>query len=132
MSGKVIADWIDRKNGPLDPIFGVLLNPSAGRVGKGDSCFLHHFLYDEDGKYAYHSAVHDAFGYLKDIHNEGPGYNYINQSILTSKNALSGQVYGIKFWEEVLEYFTLKPSLVHLANYVSGALFAKNNIIKWY
>ena len=30
LAGKVIADWVDRENGPLDPIFGVLLNPTAG------------------------------------------------------------------------------------------------------
>ena len=30
LGGKVIADWVDRDNGPLDPLFGVLLNPTAG------------------------------------------------------------------------------------------------------
>ena len=30
LAGKVIADWVDCKNGPLDPIFGVLLQPTAG------------------------------------------------------------------------------------------------------
>jgi len=29
-AGKVIADWIDPLYGPLDPIFGVLLCPTAG------------------------------------------------------------------------------------------------------
>ena len=29
--GKVIADWIDREYGPLDPVFGVLLCPTVGK-----------------------------------------------------------------------------------------------------
>ena len=32
MAGKVIADWVDKENGPLDPIFGVLLQPNAGEL----------------------------------------------------------------------------------------------------
>ena len=38
-AGKVIADWIDPLNGPLDPVFGVLLCPTAG-----DYFFLGYFL----------------------------------------------------------------------------------------
>lgn len=30
LSGKVVADWIDQDYGPLDPFFGVLLNPTLG------------------------------------------------------------------------------------------------------
>ena len=30
LAGKVIGDWVDKKNGPLDAIFGVLLQPTAG------------------------------------------------------------------------------------------------------
>ena len=33
----MIADWIDRTNGPLDPIFGVLLCPTAGNYDIIDS-----------------------------------------------------------------------------------------------
>lgn len=31
LSGKVIADWVDTTAGPMDPIFGVLLSPTAGK-----------------------------------------------------------------------------------------------------
>ena len=31
LAGKVIADWIDPEGGPLDPIFGVILQPTAGK-----------------------------------------------------------------------------------------------------
>lgn len=30
LAGKVIADWLETKYGCLDPIFGVLMNPTAG------------------------------------------------------------------------------------------------------
>ena len=32
MAGKVIADWVDRENGALDPVFGILLQPTAGKL----------------------------------------------------------------------------------------------------
>ena len=30
LAGKVISDWIDPEGGPMDPIFGVILQPTAG------------------------------------------------------------------------------------------------------
>ena len=30
LAGKIIADFIDSTDGPLDPVFGVLLCPVAG------------------------------------------------------------------------------------------------------
>ena len=30
--GKVVADWIDKDYGPLDPIFGALLSPTGGKL----------------------------------------------------------------------------------------------------
>lgn len=34
LSGKVICDWLDHDDQePMDPIFGVLLNPTAGKIG---------------------------------------------------------------------------------------------------
>ena len=32
LAGKVIADWIDPEGGNLDPIFGVILQPTGGRI----------------------------------------------------------------------------------------------------
>ena len=32
-AGKVISDWIDKKYGSIDPVFGALLSPAAGKVG---------------------------------------------------------------------------------------------------
>uniref|UniRef100_A0A7M5XMM5 Uncharacterized protein n=2 Tax=Clytia hemisphaerica TaxID=252671 RepID=A0A7M5XMM5_9CNID len=63
--GKVVADWlpehIKSKTSPMDPIFGTLLNPTGGRVGPGDSGWMHDTLFDDLGPFAYHSAVHDGF-----------------------------------------------------------------------
>ena len=42
-------------------------------MGPGDSVFMHEVLFDDNGNMAYHSAVHDAFGYLFNKHGVGPG-----------------------------------------------------------
>lgn len=78
----------------------MITNP--GRVGPGDSGWVHSLLYDQDGYMAYHSAVHDAFGYLLTYHSVGPGYDYLQKSSLPKNNPLSGQYNGIAFWKNVL------------------------------
>jgi len=104
LSAKVIADWVDRINGPLDPIFGVLLQPTAGRVGPGDSGFLHNMLFEGDQFMAYHSAVHDAFGYLMTSHGVGPGYDYLHEStFFAADHPLAGQTPGISFWRRIMK-----------------------------
>ncbi|XP_012554498.2 uncharacterized protein LOC100205034 isoform X1 [Hydra vulgaris] len=103
ISGKVIADFVAEDYGPLDPIFGVLLNPTTGRVGPGDTGFIHNILFDRDGPMAYHAAVHDAFGYLKTFHNVGPGYNYLGGvSAVETENCMAGQTSGLLFWKFVI------------------------------
>ncbi|XP_057295352.1 uncharacterized protein LOC130623840 [Hydractinia symbiolongicarpus] len=103
LAGKVIADWVDQDNGPLDPIYGVLLNPTAGRVGPGDTGWFHNILFDDTGYMAYHSAVHDGFGYLVSFHKVGPGYDYLYAHILDKTNCMAGQISGISFWKETIE-----------------------------
>eukprot|EP00794_Sanderia_malayensis_P009275 gene9275-10253_t len=103
-AGKVIADWIDRRFGPLDPIFGALLCPTGGRTGPGDSDVTHAILFDDNGPIAYHSAVHDAFGYLLNFHNTGPGYKYLGAfSIFRKDEPMCEQVAGVEFWTQLLE-----------------------------
>ena len=52
---------------------------------------------------AFHSAVHDAFGYLLNFHQTGPGYKYLSgYSIFDAKEPLSEQFSGIEFWSELL------------------------------
>ena len=61
-------------------------------------------LFDDTGPMAYHSAVHDAFGYLITYHNIGPGYDYLGAwSLFESHMPLSGQLSGLKFWNNILK-----------------------------
>ncbi len=65
---------------------------------------MHDEFFDNSGKIAYHSAVHDAFGYLINSHDTGPGYKYLGAfSVFDTKNPLSEQVAGITFWKKTLE-----------------------------
>ncbi|XP_057304186.1 uncharacterized protein LOC130641407 [Hydractinia symbiolongicarpus] len=106
LGGKIIADWVDASygGGPLDPIFGVMLNPTVGKVGPGNGSIIHRWLFDNDGCMAYHAAVHDGFGYLKNFHDKGPGYDYLERNYLLSNlNPLAGQRTGICFWKTLLK-----------------------------
>ena len=77
----------------------------SGRTGPGDDSFLHWLLFDNSGKVAYHSAVHDAFGYLINYHKTGPGYKYLDAaSMFKRDNPLSEQAAGIRFWGKVLKH----------------------------
>ncbi|XP_066936888.1 uncharacterized protein [Clytia hemisphaerica] len=102
--GKVVCDWLacrtESKN-PMDPVFGALLNPTGGRVGPGDDTVLHNLTFDNMGAMAYHAAVHDAFGYLKNNHNLGPGYAYLNQGLFGDGSPFGGQLFGILFWKGI-------------------------------
>ena len=87
-----------------------------GRVGPGDSGWIHDLLFDDRGHMAYHSAVHDAFGYLKVTHDVGPGYNYLNKSSYfhtdDTENCMAGQVPGISFWKKVIDEIQLKQKVL--------------------
>lgn len=75
----------------------------AGRTGPGDSSILHNLLFDDSGPIAFHSAAHDAFGYLLNYHEVGPGYKYLSGfSIFDTTEPLSDQISGVEFWSELL------------------------------
>ncbi|XP_032237856.2 uncharacterized protein LOC116618386 [Nematostella vectensis] len=99
-SGKIVGDMLSG----LDPVFGVLLNPTGGRIGRGDSEKLHKLLYKDEESVAYHSAVHDAFGYLYQYHGLGPGYDYLRSkwTLFKRESPLSGHTSGLKYWKRVL------------------------------
>lgn len=111
MFGKVLGDALG-----IHEVFATLLSPTGGLVGPGndlipgvvDSPHL-----SPDNPVALHGTVHDAAGYLKSFHNEGPGYNYRGNEIegmVTSaiellpeswENTLlplTGQLSGIAYW----------------------------------
>ena len=76
-----------------------------GRVGPGDSKWMHGLLFDNNGYMAYHSAVHDGFGYLITNHQIGPGYDYMKGDALDDTNCMAGQISGIQFWRKTLRGF---------------------------
>ena len=111
MFGKVLGDAFG-----IHEVFAALLSPTGGLVGPGNDlipgCIESPHL-SPDNPVALHGTVHDAAGYLKSYHNEGPGYNYRDdffeglatdaieclpadfQSVLLP---LTGQASGVFFW----------------------------------
>ena len=71
--------------------------PFGGKIGTGDS-LLHNYL-----KFSkvlrMHAISHDAHGFMRSVHNVGPGYVY---TITTEKylrnSMLLGHIWGILFW----------------------------------
>lgn len=91
MFGKVLGDAFG-----IHEIFAALLSPTGGLVGPGNLALQ----LDADDPIALHGTVHDAGGYLKTYHDQGPGYNYLNHKweFLGPDSCISGQVSGILFW----------------------------------
>ncbi len=104
MFGKVLADAFD-----IHEVFASLLSPTGGLVGPGNSA-LH---LAPDNPVGVHGTLHDAAGYLKANHNEGPGYNYredpyeelateaiecLPEALQDWTLPLTGQVSGILYW----------------------------------
>jgi hypothetical protein len=85
--GKVVGDILG-----IDPVFGSLLNPTGGMEGPGNGSRIPPL----DSGDSWHSAFHDAAGYLSTYHGTGPGYDYITGS--GSTNPLDGQVEGLADW----------------------------------
>lgn len=103
MFGKVVGDQLG-----IHPVFATFLNPSGGLIGPGDGLpvsVLEHGLsgaFDENA-WDYHGAAHDAYGYLRNHHDIGPGYQYIDSSlngldIWGTDNPVSGQISGYIYW----------------------------------
>jgi hypothetical protein len=103
MFGKVVGDHLG-----IHPVFAAFLNPSGGIIGPSDevsTLVLEYKLigiYNENA-WDYHGAAHDAYGYLYNHHNTGPGYQYVdsplNQIDLGGTNSpLAGQASGYVYW----------------------------------
>ena len=60
-------------------------------------------FFDNSGPMAYHTMVHDGFGYLYQHHDIGPGYNYLGKcSFFCTYSPLSGHIGGGYFWKDIL------------------------------
>lgn len=82
-------------------------------MGPGDTGFIHNVLFDDRGYMAFHSAVHDAFGYLKTAHGKGPGYDYLSGStFFDTNNCMAGQLPGIAFWKNVVQEIDTKKKVL--------------------
>ncbi|XP_057293209.1 uncharacterized protein LOC130621867 [Hydractinia symbiolongicarpus] len=112
-AGKVIADHIDIQNGALDPIYGVLLCPSAGLRHSGDEKTKssldsyqivdnYWWNYSELTK-SYHAIMYDSFRYLKEYHNEGPGPDYLASHALLYWEPVSEQTTSLLFWKRTID-----------------------------
>ena len=77
---------------------------------------MHDTLFDDMGPFAYHSAVHDGFGYLKTNHETGPGYAYLNKGLFGDWSPFGGQLYGIKYWEEMCKKY--RPDKATLEQFI--------------
>lgn len=98
----------------LHSVWGALLNPTGGIVGPGNLKLFH----SPNSPIELHSCVHDASGYLYNTHDIGNGYNYLKHekpkskkkwcccgTLIPTKSPISGQLNGIKFWENVQTRF---------------------------
>lgn len=138
--GKALGDAFG-----IHEVFASLLSPTGGLVGPGNDFLPVEGVMDAmhlspDNPVALHGTVHDAAGYLKAYHNEGPGYNYrddpiegaITSAVELLPNGLqnmilplTGQLSGIAYWTgEVGEDFAqarLDEGLICLEKELSGA-----------
>jgi len=67
----------------IHPIMCILLNPTAGLIGKGNKTSILEKLtivtrwIQSDAAFYMHAICHDAFGFVEEAFHVGPGYNYI-------------------------------------------------------
>jgi len=71
----------------LHPVFAIMLNPTGGIAGYGNTSIL---TGDMHISMIVHAVVHDGFGYVRSFHNKGPGYNYLSiDSAVTPTSIMS-------------------------------------------
>lgn len=116
--GQMIGDVLG-----INPIQGALMSPAGGLVGAGDSMLRPHL---ETGlRYwtssrnigDWHSAAHDAAGFLWKNFAIGTGYayspishdGYNDDTWLPKRNGLAGQRSGVHYWKRIMP-----PSLTRM------------------
>jgi len=102
--GEIIADTL----GGLDPVFGVLLHPAGGRTELANPNNKHFRIPRRDQEeieaMLYHTATHDACGYLNEYHYIGPGYNYLGTMLTVFPTCIpqSGRLAALMFWKKLI------------------------------
>ncbi|WP_161569220.1 WXG100 family type VII secretion target [Candidatus Oscillochloris fontis] len=86
--GQVVGDTLG-----VDAVFGAMLNPTGGMPGPGDLA-----IPTGESSVSYHSAFHDAAGFMHTYYEIGPGYDYLNREWSSTDNPLTGQVSGLAYW----------------------------------
>ncbi|KAI6655020.1 Protein of unknown function DUF909 [Oopsacas minuta] len=113
--GKIVGDALG-----LHPVFGALLNPTGGIVGKNNSNALLRSLviFPSIKKNA---IIHDATGYLRYYHGIGPGYKYLDVGDIRGRlTAFNGVLYGYKLpLANIRNLYTFEKNLAkEVVNYV--------------
>lgn len=102
--GEIIADTL----GGLDPVFGVLLYPAGGRTELVNPNNKHFRITSKEQEeieaILYHTATHDACGYLNEYHQIGPGYNYLGTRLTVVPTCFpqSGRLAALMFWKKLI------------------------------
>ncbi|CAH3131784.1 unnamed protein product [Porites lobata] len=102
--GEIIADTL----GGLDPVFGILLYPAGGRTELANPNNKHFRItgkeQEEIEAILYHTATHDACGYLNEYHQIGPGYNYLGTRLTVVPTCFpqSGRLAALMFWKKLI------------------------------
>jgi hypothetical protein len=99
--GRIVGDALG-----LHPVFGAMLNPTGGIVGPGNSTGFMRCVGTAPGLNR-HALGHDAFGYLLNFHQRGPGYCYLELNAvgccgcgkrLVRTDPIGGQHTGFYWW----------------------------------
>lgn len=102
--GEIIADTL----GGLDPAFGVLLYPAGGRTDLANPNKKQFRITgkekEEIDAMLFHTATHDACGYLNEYHQIGPGYNYLGTMLTVFPTCIpqSGRLAALMFWKRLI------------------------------
>ncbi len=86
--GQVVGDTLG-----LDAAFGAMLNPTGGMPGPGELA-----IPTGESAVSYHSAFHDAAGFMHTYYEIGPGYDYLNREWSSTDNPFTGQASGLTYW----------------------------------
>lgn len=102
--GEIIADTL----GGLDPVYGVLLHPAGGKTELANPNNKQFRITGKEKEeieaILYHTATHDACGYLSEYHKIGPGYNYLGTMLTVFPTCIpqSGRLAALMFWKKLI------------------------------